>query len=161
MSRSFQDKNGKSWTILLDAPTLEDIKNQFKVDLTALSEDPFNQLAADPIKLVNILYLVCKDQCDQQGVTSREFGRNLKPGLDEPTEALLEALIDFFPSGKRSSIRALLSTNQEMNEKGTLEMVKKLQDPKIQKKYLDRAIQRSMKEIDKALEENLSQESIG
>ena len=57
------------------------------------------RLIADPVLLVDVLYVVCKDQTETAGVTDEQFGRAMAgDAIDGATKAFLDELADFTPS---------------------------------------------------------------
>lgn len=110
----FADALGRKWEIRLDAPLVKRIKSLCGITLTDLKADPFLELAVDPIKLVDVLWLCCERQAHAIGVTDENFGENLGEKIAEATAALEDAVIDFFPPTMQSSLRSLLSKNRRI-----------------------------------------------
>jgi hypothetical protein len=104
--RTFQDNAGRTWTIALNVWTLKRVRDLLAVDLLDLAGDETNpgsgllhRFIADPILLVDVLYVACKDQADPLGVTDEQFGRAMAgDAIDAATRAFLEELADFTPS---------------------------------------------------------------
>lgn len=149
---SFKDQREKTWTLILNGPLLRDIKEQLGVNLVALEADPFNVLSSDPVKLVDCLFMVCEEQAKASGITSREFGISLPPDLDGPIEALREAVINFFPSGKRSVVRSALEASEKASNKAMEILVQKVSSDKT----LERVTNGMVAMGEKALEEMLT-----
>lgn len=110
----FADALGRKWEIRLDAPLVKRIKSLCGITLTDLKADPFLELAVDPIKLVDVLWLCCERQAQAIGVTDENFGENLGEKIAEATAALEDAVIDFFPPTMQSSLRSLLLKNRRI-----------------------------------------------
>ena len=111
--RTFQDNAGRSWTVTLNVWTVKKVRDVLSVDLLDLGGDPSTslragdepgngllyRLIADPVLLVDVLYVVCKEQADEAGVTDEQFGRAMAgDAIDGATRAFLEELADFTPS---------------------------------------------------------------
>ena len=110
--RTFQDNAGRSWTVTLNVYAVKKVRDLLGVDLLELGGDIggastpgeaenslLYRLIADPVLLVDVLYVVCKDQADQAGVTDEQFGQAMAGDvIDAATKALLEELADFTPS---------------------------------------------------------------
>lgn len=109
----FQDVKGGLWQVDLDAPLIEEIREKHQIDLVDLEKDPLVTLRSSPLKIVAVAYLICREQIESQGVTPDEFGRLLKK-LDPVLEAIREAIIGFFPSGRASHVREVLTKHEEM-----------------------------------------------
>ena len=101
--RSFKDNAGRTWTIAINVDAIKRVRAVAKIDLlTAIDGKLFQQLADDPVLLVDTIYCVCKPEADAQGITDEDFGRAMAgDAVDAATTAFLEELIDFFPSQKR------------------------------------------------------------
>jgi len=111
--RTFKDNAGRSWTVTLNVWTVKKVRDLLQVDLLDLGgapstspgsgETPGNgllyRLIADPVLLVDVLYVVCQEQADEAGVTDEQFGRAMSgDAIDGATKAFLEELADFTPS---------------------------------------------------------------
>lgn len=126
----FTDTNGKVWSVRLDAPTIADVRRDCGVDLADMDGKVANQLENDPVLLVNVLYVVCREQAVQASISDRDFGRSLVGDpIGVATKALTDAITDFFPSGKRTLLRSLVNKQGEIRDKGTQLAMAKLNNP--------------------------------
>jgi len=103
--RNFKDNAGRTWTVTLNVWAVKNVRDTLSVDLLDLGGDAKDdngllyRLIADPVLLVDVLYVVCKDQADQANVTDEQFGRAMAgDAIDGATRAFLEELADFTPS---------------------------------------------------------------
>ena len=122
--RTFQDNAGRSWTVTLNVYAVKKVRDLLQVDLLDLGGDPsigrggleagdkpgnpstghgagglLYRLIADPVLLVDVLYVVCQEQADGASVTDEQFGRAMAgDAIDGATKAFLEELADFTPS---------------------------------------------------------------
>jgi len=107
--RSFKDNADRTWTITLNVYAVKKVRDLLQVDLLDLSDSggdeakPDNgllyRLIADPVLLVDVLYVICQDQADGANVTDEQFGRAMAGDvIDAATRAFLEELADFTPS---------------------------------------------------------------
>jgi len=104
--RSFKDNADRTWTITLNVYAVKKVRDLLGVDLLDLGGDqaePGNgllyRLIADPVLLVDVLYVICKDQADEANVSDEQFGRAMAGDvIDAATRAFLEELADFTPS---------------------------------------------------------------
>jgi len=104
--RSFKDNADRTWTITLNVFAVKKVRDLLNVDLLDLGGDqaePGNgllyRLIADPVLLVDVLYVICKDQADGANVSDEQFGRAMAGDvIDAATRAFLEELADFTPS---------------------------------------------------------------
>lgn len=112
---SFTDKNGTEWTIALDAPLVKRVRDVCGVMLTDLRSDPFLKLSSDVILLVDVLWLLCEDQAKEQSITSEQFGKSITDEqIDSAAGALVVAVANFCPTSRRSLLRSLLASNEQM-----------------------------------------------
>lgn len=102
------------WRVELDAPTIEEVNQKHSINLVDLEKDPLSQIRSDPMKLVSVIYLVCQDQIEQVGLEPRQFAKQLPSPPDPMLDALREAIIGFFPSGRASHVREVLAKADEM-----------------------------------------------
>ena len=103
---SFTDNAGRTWTVEITVADLKRLRAMLGIDIANLTEPdapPEEQLlarlATDPVLLVDVLYVLCLDQAEKAGVTDEQFGRAMAgDAIEEATEALLEAIVDFTPN---------------------------------------------------------------
>jgi len=103
--RTFRDNAGRSWNLALNVYAVKKVRDLLGLDLLDLggSDKPgeglLYRLIADPVLLVDVLYVVCRDQADSASVTDEQFGRAMGgDAIDAATRAFLEELADFTPS---------------------------------------------------------------
>jgi hypothetical protein len=132
--KTFKDENGKPWVLSVNDGTVKKVRGLAGVDLLDLRDgNLFNELAADPVKLGDILWVLCQDEATAAGIDEMAFARALAgDALDSATNALLEEIVDFFPKPQRDVLRKALAKGREVQE---------------------REMARAMRRVDKALEE--------
>lgn len=97
--RSFEDRNGLSWTVDINVSTVRRVRQMTGVNLLDTKSGGFGDLAQDPIKLVDVIYVVCKDEADKRDVSSESFGAAMVgDAINAAWIALIEDLADFFPN---------------------------------------------------------------
>jgi len=109
---SFKDKNGDVWLIELTVGTVKRVKNALGADLMGVaSRDSrlLESLYEDPELLVNVIYVLCSEQCEARKIDDETFG-NLFNGdaIFQATEALVEGLVDFFPKGRQELLKKVV-----------------------------------------------------
>ena len=132
--RTFQDNAGRTWTVALNVWTVKKVRDLLGVDLLDLC-GPSTPLGAsdagkpgsgllqrfitDPVLLVDVLYVACKDQADPLGVTDEQFGRAMAgDAIDAATRAFLEELADFTPSPRdRARARKVMDATWKLIDK--------------------------------------------
>jgi len=112
---SFVDNSKREWTVRFTNTENRRLRDALGVNLPDgfdLKKNEHRDIIAelaDPLFLADVLYVICRPQCDERGVSDEEFGESLIGDvIDDATTALLEALCDFFPKKKRVVLRALL-----------------------------------------------------
>ena len=105
--RTFRDNAGRNWNLALNVWTVKAVRDLLGVDLLDLGADRpagheknlLLRLIGDPVLLVDVVYVLCKDQADAAGVTDEQFGRAMAGDvIDQATKGFLEDLADFTPS---------------------------------------------------------------
>jgi hypothetical protein len=152
MMAQLTDRKDRTWKVELDAPLIEEIKDKHSAVLTDLESDPLRLLRNDPMVLVGVLTLICQAEIADRGITFEDFGRGL-PDADKMLEAIADAIVSFFPSGRHSHVREVLIEFRTMSETtDTLALTKMreiLNDPNTPKRLNARAD----KEIRTAIDE--------
>lgn len=108
---TFYDREQTAWIIVLDFGLLRRIKRELSVDLLRVVDDPqsLEQLGENIETLVNVVWLCVETQAEKMNLTDEDFGSRLDgEAIDQATRALLEALVDFFPSNRRPILRKLI-----------------------------------------------------
>ena len=113
--------SGFPWTIQLTAQLVNEVKQIFDLDLMARSVAPFEQLAGDLVLLIDVLYVLCREQATERGMTSEQFGESLTPdSLVPAADALCRAIAEFRPAWRGTQARRFLHANKPLfqNQKG-------------------------------------------
>ena len=99
--KSFTDSLGRAWTLVVNVATIKRVRALCGVDLNSVIEVEdgkpsaklLERLSSDPVLLVDVLYAVCKPECDRLGVSDEDFGSAMAgDSVDAATQALLELL---------------------------------------------------------------------
>jgi len=103
--KSFTDRQGRSWTIEINYTSLRRVHALTWINLTRIVDPQANvmeQLTGDTFVLFDCLIAILQPQLDERDVTVEQFGEALdEESGDKASMALIEAIIDFFPEGKR------------------------------------------------------------
>ena len=131
--RQFKDTDGRQWAIAINVETLKRVRDLTEINLLeALEGKLFIELAADPIKLCDVIYAICQPQADLQMVSDLEFGRAMAgDAIEEATTALLEDLVDFFPQGRRQLLRKGLAKAKSLEAEVIKTSELALEDPRL------------------------------
>ena len=134
MARKFTDSKERAWEIEITVDAVKRIKSLTEVDLLQAIEGPLlQQLASDPVLLCDVVYAAVKPAADQAGVTDEEFGRAMAGDvIDAATQALLESLVDFFPSPRRGLLEKALQKLRTLEAMTVDSAVKALDSPALE-----------------------------
>jgi hypothetical protein len=117
---SFKDNTGKVWVIRVNVSTIRRVKEYLEIDLRNLADDkmkPLGELLSDELTFVNVLYVLCQDQADKQGITDEQFGAAMYGDvIEEATNAFLEAWQGFFRGPRREAIKKVLAAGKKVGE---------------------------------------------
>jgi hypothetical protein len=127
----FKDALGTEWTIDLKFGTVKRVKEVAELDLLDLDEGRLlEKLLDDAFTFVNALYVACKPQADERGITDEQFGGRLSGDTIElARKAFMEELIAFFPSRKRKILAEALATAEKIQAKIADQAIARLNDP--------------------------------
>ena len=124
--KSFTDNAGRIWTVAVNVAAIKRVRAICDVDLNAIVEmDEKNtpstrllaKLSTDPVLLVDVLYAVCKNEADAQGITDEDFGRAMAGDvIDHATAALLDEIVNFFPEAERQAFQKILSATRRFEK---------------------------------------------
>lgn len=97
----FIDNKGREWILEIHIAAVKRARDILGVNIYKLVDDGLKglgDLLSDPIQLVDLIFVLCKDQADRQGVTDYDFGSGLYgDAIESARNAFLEELTDFFP----------------------------------------------------------------
>jgi hypothetical protein len=141
--RSFVDKFGRSWTLVVNINTVKSIRALCNLDILELmtvdektgnmKAEVLERLASDPILLVDVLYVVCKADADAKNISDEDFGAALSGDcIEYATKQLLEEIIDFFPEAKRNMYRKALAAAYRFAEEQNKQLQNLLNDPDLE-----------------------------
>lgn len=150
----FTDTEGRVWNVQLSVYLAKQVKQRLNVDL--LNEQIHETLASltdDIVKGVDVLYVLCSQQAEKNNVTDEEFGRSLSGDvLFDGINAMVEALIDFFPNPKkRMWIRKLWEKSTDHQNQTNEKMLAILENEEIDRELELRLNQTKDDAINEAL----------
>lgn len=115
----FKDNKGRSWVVEVTAATFKRVKSLLGFDLASLAENRWQglmELANDPVRLVDVLYCVCKPEADRRDVTDEDFGEAMAgDAVMHAAEAFAEEYINFTPDPRtRVQLRRIWEAQTEL-----------------------------------------------
>ena len=116
--KTFTDNTGRAWSLAINVDAVKRVKALVNVDLLQAVEGKLiEQLVADPILLCDVVFCLCKPQADQLGVSDEDFGRAMAgDAIEQATSAMLEELVDFFPSRRRALLTKAVGKFRTLQE---------------------------------------------
>lgn len=149
--KSFNDNMSRTWVLTVNVGTIKRVRALCGIDLAniisiengkAPKVDLLEQLANDPVLLVDVLYAVCKEQADSKNVSDEDFGRAMAgDAIEHATAALLDEIIDFFPEAKRQVFSKILSATRRFQSKTKQALTDMLNDPALDNQ-IDEALEK-------------------
>lgn len=131
---TFTDCKGNTRELTLTVRNVERVRRLVKdadgntVDLTKVGDKPgpddvLVRVTSDPILLCQVLHALL--DCDFE-----EFADSMDgDAIDRATEALIGALIDFFPRSRRELLRRAAEKGQTLDQQRTTEALKMIESP--------------------------------
>jgi hypothetical protein len=117
---TFNDKNGDSWSVEITVGAVKEVKKLLSIDLMSLATEDSNTLTLlceDALTLVNVIYVVCKEQADSRGIKDEDFGRLFTgDAIEDATNALIEGITDFFPPRRRAVLAKGIQKMRELED---------------------------------------------
>jgi hypothetical protein len=119
---TFADNLGRTWYVAVNVTTIRRVRGALDIDLYQLVDDGMHELGklvADPVRLADVLYVLCKEDADGKQVSDEDFGRALGgDAITSAAEAFVEELIDFFPDERsRSALRRVIAAGRQVRTK--------------------------------------------
>jgi len=152
--RSFKDTEGRQWVVRVSVDTLKRVKALLGVDLTeAATGDLMGRLADDPVLLADVLYAVCQPEAEGRDISDEAFGRALGgDAIDEAADALIGALVDFFPKRRRALLEKAKQKLDGLNDVTVGLALERLDDPALEQRLREKV----GREMDEAMDEAMS-----
>jgi len=125
----FRDAAGREWSLTISIATVKRIKALAGVNIVEEISNArlLERLCVDPVLLCDILYAICKPDADRLGVTDEQFGQALAgDAIEAATNAMLQELVDFFPTRRRAVLKKALAAAEKMDEAQLAAVEKKI-----------------------------------
>ena len=134
--KTFTDNAGQTWTIAINVDCIKRVKSLLDVNLLDVIEGKLlERFVSDPVLLCDVIFAICKPEAETRNVSDEEFGRAMAgDAIDGATNALLEELVDFFPSGKRLVLGKALAKLKNFETKALTAASKRLDDPELDRR---------------------------
>jgi hypothetical protein len=138
--REFRDDQGRPWMVALTVAAADRVRGMVTLDVVDDGEQrdgtlqrqtrstPFDLIDAGNIsrtlevlrsqygKIGEVLYAICRGQCEEKKITREQFLDGLRgDALEAGTKALEQELVDFFPQRLRKMVGLLVTKMDEMS----------------------------------------------
>ncbi|HMO16239.1 MAG TPA: hypothetical protein PKD64_18935 [Pirellulaceae bacterium] len=132
--KTFADNTGRTWSIAINVGAVKRVRASLDVNLLdAVEGKLIERLVSDPILLCDVIFVLCQQEAETRGITDEQFGQAMAgDAIDAATSALLEELVDFFPSGKRQVLAKALAKLKAFEAKAIELASKRLDDPALE-----------------------------
>lgn len=136
--KHFKDNAGRSWAVAVNVNSIKRVKSIAQVNLLeAVEGELIAKLADDPILLCGVLWALVEPEATAAGVSDEQFGEGLAgDAIDLATAALLEEIVDFFPSGKRELMKKALAKLETFRTKVHQRLSQHMDNPATENRLL-------------------------
>jgi hypothetical protein len=133
---TFNDTRGRTWTVTINVDVIRRVRGLLDVNLLDAVEGKLLEgLVSDPVLLCDILFSLVQPEAQAKNISDEDFGRALGGDvLDQATTALLEELVDFFPSGRRQVFRKALDKRKTLEGKALETATRRLESMELEQK---------------------------
>lgn len=115
--RTFKDSTGREWTIDVTVGAVKRVRELTQVDLFSIFTQAGSAVFNDPVKLVDVLYALCRDQAEKMAVSDLQFGESLVgDSIEAAADAMVDAVVDFFPERRRDLHRRMVDKSKQITE---------------------------------------------
>lgn len=154
MMAKWTDNSGQDWILSVTVSTAKQVKELAGVDLLNVFDGSLlARLAGDPLTLVEVLYALCSRKADERGLSYEQFA-DLAVGdaLESAVSAIVQAITDFFPSGRREVLRRLWEKVNTADRAAVSLATSKIDSPAVTT-AIKQALAEAEAEIDRRLSE--------
>lgn len=100
--KTFTDNTKREWSIDINVSAVKKVRNLLDFNLAKIDDNLIATLIDDPVLLVDIIYVLCQEQCKEAGITDEQFGRAMAgDAIALATEAFVEELVNFIPNPRQ------------------------------------------------------------
>ena len=119
--QSFKDKSGKTWSFDLNIASWRRVKSETSIDLADLTPSDGKTMLdklADPVMLMEVLYVLCVPTTERQTISGEDFmsGMSMQT-VEAAADALLEEIANFSLPATRNLMMRLLKSSKKFVEK--------------------------------------------
>ena len=130
--QTFVDNSNRAWTVAVTVTGVKRVRAALGIDIPSLIEngsEGLGKLLGDPVAIIDVIYVLCRDQAEKLGITDEQFGEAMAgDAIQGACNAFLEAFADFFQEPRvRAGIRKMLVLSRKVTDLAMSEMTKTLE----------------------------------
>lgn len=119
--QSFKDKSGRTWSFDLNIASWQRVKSETGIDLADLTPVDGRTMLdrlADPVTLMEVLYVLCVPPQERHATSGEAFMSGMSmQSVEAAADALLEEIANFSLPATRALMTRLLSSSRRFAEK--------------------------------------------
>ncbi len=130
----------RKWNVAISVSTIRQVRNECGINLADVIDidekgrpkaDLLAKISADPVLLIDTLFVICRSQAEARNMTSEDFGNMFNTGemIENATDAFLKGILNFLPPAKRLVMQKILSVTSRNMDRIKTETEKILNDP--------------------------------
>jgi hypothetical protein len=105
----YVDSKDRKWIVSITGYEVKRVRELANFNLCALFDNDCElvlELFNDVTVLGDVLWVICEDECKERQVTEQQFRKSLiGESIDNASEAMREAIVDFFPPRRRAIVK--------------------------------------------------------
>lgn len=147
------DSNGEAWPLRITAADAIKLRQKRKVDLLGTNAAKLpSDLSGDPVACLELAFDLTAKQRTEAGLSEESQFLELFSGEEVQglIDAVIEAIIDFFPSSRRAALTAIWKRQQGVTARMAAAMLAKVND-ETTLASLDTAADKALSEFDRAI----------
>lgn len=150
---SVTDSQSQTWTLRITAADALRLRNERKLDLLGTNACRIpSELQGDPIKICEAAFDITRRQRESLGITTEDAFLALFDGdsFSDLLDATVEAIIDFFPKGRREVVMTVWNRQRNATAKTEAAMMARINNPETLA-TIDEAADQAVSEFDRAI----------
>lgn len=127
-----RDSHNQTWVLRITAADALRLRSERTIDLLGTNACRLpSELQGDPVKICEVAFAITKKQRESLGITTEDAFLSLFDGdtFSDLLDATIEAIIDFFPQGRRDAVMKIWNRQKDATAKTEAAIVKRINDP--------------------------------
>ncbi len=136
--QKFEDNKKRTWHININIDSIKRVRKSVDVDLLdSIESTLMERLIGDPVVLIDTIYVLCKEQADEQDVSDEDFGKAMAgDAIEDATTAFLAELSHFFPEPRRSLLLKAVEKLNHLMAVAVKAGIAELDSPEMERKLI-------------------------